>query len=286
MAHTILVTGATGTVGSEVLRLLKGRDGIQVRAALRNLQKKDSVAGPNVEPVLLDYDKPATFAAACQGADAIFIVPPFSPNGVEQAKAFIDAARAAGVRHVVKLSVIRSIGDITVRRWHEAINDHLKKSGMTWTILLPGGFMQNFVETAAPGPDGNLYAPAGDSASAFIDVRDIAEVAAKALTEPGHVGREYTLTGPADVSYAEVAAMMSEASGRAIRFVDVPESAARQGMLAAKMPEWVVDAILEIHAAARGKHGSEITTTVADVVGHPSRTFREFARDYAASWKS
>ena len=292
MARTILVTGATGTVGGEVLRLLAGRPGIEVRAAVRDLKKGAALAAPGVDLmtfdcVLFDYAKPETFPAACHGAEAIFLVAPFTPNGAEQAKGLIAAARAAGVKHIVKLGVSRSLGNITAGRWHAAIDAALKDSGVAWTILLPGGFMQNFVEGSAPRPDGNMYLPVGNAKASFIDVRDIAEVAVKALTEPGHEGREYTLTGPEDVSYAEAAAMMSDASGRQIRFVDVPEAAARQGMLASGyMPEWLVDVILELNAWFKSSGGSEITSTVEDLLGRPARTFRDFARDYAAHWKA
>jgi uncharacterized protein YbjT (DUF2867 family) len=285
MARTILVTGATGTVGSEVLRLLAGRDGILVRAAVRDLSKSASLAAPGVEPVWFDYNKPEALSPACRGVDSIFMVSPFTPDGVAQSLALLIAAREAGVKHVVKLSVTRSLADITVGQWHAAIDDALKKSGMAWTILLPGGFMQNFVETTAPQPDGGMYLPVGNAKGAFIDTRDIAAIAAKALTEPGHEGKEYTLTGPEDLSYTEVASIISEASGRHIRFVDVPEAAAREAMLGAHMPEWLVDVILELHAWSKAGSGGEITTTVQEVLGRPAHTFREFARDYADHWK-
>ena len=286
MARTILVTGATGTVGSDVLRGLAGRADVQVRAAVRDKEKSAALAGPNVELVWFDYTMPETLGTASRGADAVFMVPPFSPDGVAQSLEFLTAARESGVKHVVKLSVIHSLSGITVGKWHAAIDEALKKSGMAWTILLPGGFMQNFVETSAPRPDGNMYLPVGNSKGAFIDTRDIAAIAVKALTEPGHEGKEYTLTGPEDLSYTEVAAIMSEASGRQIRFVDVPPEAARQGMLAAHMPEWMIDVILEINAWAKASQGGEITTTVKDVLGRPAHTFREFARDYAEHWKA
>ncbi len=282
MARTILVTGATGTVGSDVLR---GLSRVQVRAAVRDKEKSAALAGPNVELVWFDYTKPETLGTASRGADAVFMVPPFSPDGVAESLEFLAAARESGVKHVVKLSVIRSLGDTTVGKWHAEIDEALKKSGMAWTILLPGGFMQNFVRGSAPRPDGNMYLPVGSAKSAYIDTRDIAAVAVKALTEPGHEGKEYTLTGPEDLSYAEMAAIMSEASGRQIRYVDVPPEAARQGMLSAHMPEWMVDAILEINAWAKASKGGEITTTVQDVLGRPPHTFREFARDYADRWK-
>ena len=281
MPKTILITGATGTVGSEVLRQLAGREGIRICAAVRDLSKS-----PGVDAVLFDYDKPETLPTACRSADAIFMVAPFTPQGVEQSQALLDAACTAGVKHVVKLSVTRSLAGITVGRWHATIDAALKNSGMAWTILLPGGFMQNFVETSMLRPDGGIYLPVGNAQLAFIDIRDIAAVAVKALTEPGHEGREYALTGPAEVSYAEAAAVMSEVSGRQIRFVDVPESAARQAMLGAHMPEWLVDVMMELHAWSKANRESEITTTVQDVLGRPARTFREFARDYADHWKA
>ena len=282
MVRTILVTGATGTVGSDVLR---GLAGVQVRAAVRDKAKAAALAAKGVELVSFDYSKPASFRPACRGVDAIFMVPPFTPDGVAQSLEFLAAARESGVKHVVKLSVIHSLSGITVGKWHAAIDEALKKSGMAWTILLPGGFMQNFVKGSAPRPDGNMYLPVGNAKSAFIDTRDIAAIAATALTEPGHEGKEYTLTGPADISYPEAAAIMSEASGRQIRFVDVPPEAARQAMVTAQMPEWMIDVILELNAWAKASQGGEITTTVKDVLGRPAHTFREFARDYADRWK-
>ncbi len=286
MARTILVTGATGTVGSDVLRGLGGREGVQVRAAVRDKEKATALAGPGVDLVWFDYNKPESMGPACRGVDAIFMVSPFTPDGVAQSLEFLRAAREAGVKYVVKLSVTPSLRDITVGKWHAAIDEALKKSGMAWTILLPGGFMQNFVKTSAPRPDGNMYLPVGNSKGAFIDTRDIAAVAVKALTEPGHEGKEYALTGPEDLSYTEIAAIMSEVSGRQIRFVDVSPEAARQGMVAAHMPEWMIDVILELNAWAKGSQGGEITTTVKDVLGRPPHTFREFARDYADRWKT
>ncbi len=285
MAKTILVTGATGTVGGDVLRGLAGRKDVQVRAAVRDKEKSAALAGPNVELVWFDYTMPETLGVASRGADAVFMVPPFSPDGVAESLEFLQAASESGVKHIVKLSVIRSLSGTTVGKWHGTIDEALKKSGMAWTILLPGGFMQNFVNGSAPRPDGNMYLPVGNAKVAYVDTRDIAAIAVKALTEPGHESKEYTLTGPADLSYSEMAAIMTEASGRQIRHVDVPPEAARQGMLSAHMPEWMADIILEINAWAKASKGGEITTTVKDVLGRPAHTFREFARDYADRWK-
>ena len=294
MARTILVTGATGNRGLGSLALARRScDGIHVRAAVRDLKKGAALAAPGVEPILFDYDKPDTFAAACQGVDAVFLVAPFacrSRTGSSRPRSRSPAARAAGVGHIVKLGVSRSLGDITVGRWHAAIDAALKDSGVAWTLLLPGGFMQNFLKNSAPHPDGNMYLPVGDAKASFIDVRDIAEVAPmKALTEPGASrAEEYTLTGPEDVSYAEAAAMMSEASGRQIRFVDVPEAAARQGML--RLPAtcrngwWMSSSNWNAWFKASGGSGNYL-----DRPGCPrasaSHLPRLRARDYAQHWK-
>src|ERR1700681_3850294 len=284
--RTILVTGATGTVGSEVLRLLTGREGIQVRAAVRDQSKAARLAAPNVYPVGFDYKKRESLSPACRGAHSIFLVAPLTPDGAPEALALLLAAQEAGVKHVVKLSVTQSVRDTTVGQWHAAIDDPLKKSSLAWTILRPGGFMQNFVEGSAPQPDGGMYLPVGSAKAAFIDTRDIAAVAAKALTEPGYTGKESELTGPEPIAYSEVAAIMSEVSGRQIRFVDVPESAARQAMLGQHMPDWMVDLILELCAWNKAGRAGEVNTTMADILGRPAHTFREFARDYADHWKA
>lgn len=286
MSKVILVTGATGTVGSHVLAELAGRAArkdLNLRAAVRDLSKFALV--PGADPVLFDYAKPETFPGALNGVDSVFMVAPFTPDGVEQAKAFIKAAKTAGVKQIVKLSVIRSVSEITVGRWHAAIDQALKDSGIAWTILLPGGFMQNFLEGSAPRPDGTMCLPVGDAKAAFIDVPDIAAVAAKALTETGHEGKEYTLTGPAAISHAEVAAEISKAAGRQIRFVDVPEEAAKKAMLDAHMPPWLVDVLVELSAWTKANGGAQVTNTVSELLGRPARTFAQFAKDNADHWK-
>jgi uncharacterized protein YbjT (DUF2867 family) len=186
---------------------------------------------------------------------------------------------------VVKLSVTHSVRDTTVGQWHAAIDDPLKKSSLAWTILRPGGFMQNFVEGSAPQPDGGIYLPVGSAKAAFIDTRDLAAVAVKALTESGHVGKEYELSGPEALAYSDAAGIMSEVSGREIHFMDVPESAARRAMLDQRMPGWMVGLILELCAWNKAGLAGEINTTVADILGRSAHTFREFARDYADQWK-
>jgi uncharacterized protein YbjT (DUF2867 family) len=146
--------------------------------------------------------------------------------------------------------------------------------------------MQNFLRTSAPRPDGAMYAPLEDSKTAYIDVRDIADVATRCLTESGHEGKAYTLTGPEAIGMQEVAAILSDVTGRSIRYVNIPESAAREAMHGANMPAWMVDMILDISATSRNGHAASVTPTVREVTGNPARTFRQFAQDNAKAWKS
>ena len=287
MARTILVTGATGTVGGQVLLKLAGREGVDVRAAVRD-PRSVAMAAANVTPVKFSYEDAATMQSACAGVDAVFWVAPVTQNMVELASAFLAAASAAGVPHIVKLSVT-GVDDPTpmlVAQWHRDMEAALRATGIPWTSLRPGGFMQNFLGNAAPRPDGNMYAPLGESKTSYIDVRDIANVAVHCLTEPGHIGKAYEMTGPEALTMTQVAAIIGEVSGRQIQFVDIPEEAARQAMLGAKMPSWMVEMILNIQAYSRNGHAEAVTSTVKDVTGNAPITFRQFAWDNAKAWQT
>src|SRR5207248_7969217 len=159
--------------------------------------------------------------------------------------AFVDAAKHASVRRIVKLSAIGVGGEIqfTVGKRHAANEQHIRESGVAFTFLRPNSFMQNFI-TYFPPRNGAIYLPWGNGTASFVDTRDIASVAAKALTSHGHGGRIYTLTGPATLGIAEVALILSEVTGREFKYVDVPEAAARDGMLQAGVPPWQVELVL------------------------------------------
>ena len=285
MPQIIFVTGATGTVGSQVINELAGKPGIHVRATIRDFMKAAKVGRAGVETVMFDFGRPDDYRPLLKGVDSVFLVPPFHPWGVEQANVFIDTCHAQRVRHVVKLSVIETCKDITVGRWHSAIDEHLKKSGMKWTILQPTSFMQNLLENSGPREDDYIHMPAGDAKTAFIDTRDIAAVAALALTQPGHEGKAYTLTGPEAFDYKEVAEILSDATGRMIRYLDVSHSEACQEMIDENLPEWVIDVMMELRSWTAEGGASQITTTVQDLLGRPGRTLKDFATEFANHWK-
>jgi uncharacterized protein YbjT (DUF2867 family) len=287
MTTTILVTGATGTIGSHVVAALADQPDVRVRAAVRSGEKGKGLPGANVTPVDFDYDQPATIAAALAGADKVFLLTPFSDKQAELGKRLVDAAAKAGVKHVVKLSAIGCEHEpgIQLGRWHRAVEKHLEASGLAWTFLRPNNFFENFVGYYPPGKDGNIYLPWGTAACSFMAGADIAAVAAKALTTAGHEGKAYALTGPEAITIAQAASAIGEVSGRKVAYVDVPEAAAKKAMLDLGMPGWMVDAMMELHAVDKAGYAAAVTDTVPKLLGRPAMTFLEFARKHAKAWK-
>ena len=283
---TILVTGSTGTIGSRVVAQLAKAQGVTVRAAVRAAEKLKTTA-PNVKPVTFEYEKPETMRAALEGVDAVFLLTPFANNQVELGKSLVDAAKAAGVKRIVKLSAMGCEHEpgIQLGRWHRAVEKHIEASGIAWTFLRPNNFFENFVNYYPPQKDGNLYLPFGTAACSFIAADDIAEVAAVALTKPGHERKAYVLTGPEAITIERAAKAIAEVSGRAIKYVDVPEAAAKQGMLGAGMPEWMVDAMMELHAIDKAGYAAAVTDEVPRLLGRKATSFSAFAQKNASAWK-
>lgn len=279
MSNTILVTGATGTVGKQVLKALAGKAGVNVLAAVRSAAKSDALRTSGVTPVDFDWNNPESIAAALSGVDRVFLLTPFQPDQVELAKGLIDAAKAAGVKHIVKLSASGADAEpgIQLGRWHRQVEKILEASGVPFTVVRPATFMENFVNYYPPGPDGNIYLPLGNGAVSFIAARDIGEVSAKLLTDPveEHAGRFYEITGGEALTVEQVAAILSEKQGRAVKFVDVPEEAARKAMLDMQMPSWAVDAMLELHAISKAGYASGVTDGVQKILGRPPTRFAD-----------
>jgi uncharacterized protein YbjT (DUF2867 family) len=209
-------------------------------------------------------------------------------NQVEMCNRFVDQAKQAGVKHIVKLSAFGCDMEpgILLGRAHRAVEKYVEASGLAWTFLRPNNFMQNFIHFHAPDKQGNIYLPWGNGAVSFIAAEDIGAVAARALSSEGHAKKAYTLTGPEALTVAEAAETLSQATGRTIKYVDVPEEAARKAMLDMGMPKGAVDGLMELHAIDKAGYAATVTTTVRDVTGRPAKTFKEFARENAAKWKA
>ena len=288
MSETILVTGATGTVGSEVIKALATTEA-RVRAGVHSLIKGDRFRiFPEVELVEIDFARPESLRVAFTGVTKVFQITPFTPEQVAIGKQLIDAAKQAGVQQVVKLSTSGADAEpgIQLGRWHREAEKYLENSGISYTLLRPTSFMQNFINYQGHSiqQEDKIYQPVGEGKVGYIDVRDIADVARIVLTEPGHEEKAYELTGPEAISVAQVAATLSEVTGRSITYVDVPEEATRQAMSGAHLPDWMIDGMMELNAIIKAGYAANVTNTVEKLTGQAPRTFAAFAHDYAASF--
>ncbi|MEU2338604.1 NAD(P)H-binding protein [Streptomyces sp. NPDC013172] len=279
MDGMILVTGATGTIGSDLVRQLAER-GAKVRALTRDPASARVPTG--VEVVRGDYTDPASVHAAFTGATAAFLLRPPGPDAGEDA-ALVAEARAAGVERLVKLSAIGT-GDPAVGPsglWHVAGEQALRESGGEWTVLRPSSFASNTL-TWIPALRAGEPVPnmTGDGASGVIDPRDIAEVAVRALLEAGHAGRTYTLTGPEAISVPGQAAVLAEVLGRPVPTRDLSEAGTRDFLRTAwGMDGSRADGVLTGVAFVRAGGNAVVTGDVLEVLGRPARPFRTWAED-------
>jgi uncharacterized protein YbjT (DUF2867 family) len=284
----ILVTGGTGLNGQELLRVLSAK-GVAVRALVRNPAKAEAIAAlPNVEIVQGDMARPETLAAGLRGVDRAMLISSSDPMMLDVQTNFIDAAKQAGVKHVVKLSGIMPELDSAFRfaRMHGEIEKRLEASGMAFTHLRAGEFMPAyFRQVPNITAKGAMFLPMEEARIASIDVGDIAEIAAKVLTGSGHEGKTYPLTGPEALTMTEVAEKLSAAAGKTIRYVNVPPEAARQAQLAAGMPPYLADALFELFAERRNGKEAKVWPDAALLLDRRPTSFDEFARRNAAVFR-
>ncbi len=282
----ILVTGGTGEVGSEVLRLLS-QAGIPARALTRNLQKAQTL--PGITWVAGDLAKPETLATAFEGVKTVFLLTHYFEDMVALQQNAIAAARAAGITHVVKVSAFAASdhSKAPIGRWHYEVEKELQASGMGWTMIRPHHFMQNLLAQAEyVVKDGAIYSPSGDGKIPYVDARDVAAVAFVTLTQPGHHGKTYVVTGSEAMSYRQASEIIGGVIGKKLRFVDESPEDARARRIREGVPPAVIESILAIGAYQRaGGKTVTITATVADLTGRPPRTVAEFAREHAAAFR-
>jgi uncharacterized protein YbjT (DUF2867 family) len=284
----ILVTGATGITGSEIVRRLSAR-GVPVRALTRSRAKAAALSAlPNVEIAEGDMARQETLAAALRDVDRAILISAADGAMVVIQSNFIDAAKNAGVSYVVKLSGIMPELDSPFRfaRMHGEIERKLEASGMAFTHLRAGEFMTAyFRQVPAIVAKGALFLPMEDAKIASIDIGDLAEIAAEVVTGAGHAGKIYPLTGPEALTMAEVAERLSAATGRPIRYVNVAPEDAKRAQLAAGVPAYMADALAELFAERRRGKEANVSDVIPRIFGRRPTSFGEFAARNAAIFR-
>jgi uncharacterized protein YbjT (DUF2867 family) len=283
-AGPILVTGATGNTGRAIVDALVER-GASVRAMVRAEADRGKLR-PEVEGVVADFDDSAAIEAALDGAERAYLVTPSSEQAEQRQKRFADLAAKAGTGHLVVLSQLGAQERSPDRflRYHGAVEEHVRDLGIGYTFLRPNLYFQGLLTFAGSiSAEGTFYAPIGDAPVSAVDVRDIAAVAAVALTESGHEGATYTLTGPEGITHAQIAAALTAALGRTVTFTDVPPQAFAVS-IRQLLPPWQVDGLIEDYAHYRRGEAAAVSPVVEEVTGRAPHSIDQFARDYAAAF--
>jgi uncharacterized protein YbjT (DUF2867 family) len=255
---------------------------------VRDPDRARRLFGDGVEVTVGDFADPDSVRAALEGVETVFLSCADDPRRVEWETSAIDAAAAAGVRRIVKLSTVGAAPGAPVAfwDWHGRVEQHLREADVSAVVLQSSFYMTNLLTTAGQvAHELRLYAPAGDARVAMIDPRDVGAAAAAVLTTAGHDGQTYVLTGPEAITYAEVAVRLSAAIGRPVDFVDVPDEGAQRAMIEAGLPGFVAEQLGKIFQQLRRGVGAQVTDTVERLTGGPPRDFAAFARDYARLFK-
>jgi len=280
----ILITGASGNVGREVLKQI-AQTGVRVRAAFQSAAKA-AVAPSGVEIVIVDFNQPDTLRAALDGIDRVFLVgPPTSDLPALERKA-VDEIRRSGAPHIVKLSAMGGRTAIFPRQ-HTDSEDYIKSSGLPYTFLRPNGFMQNFV-TYSSGTitaQNAIYGSQGEGKVSHIDIRDIAAVAVRILTGDGNKGAAYTVTGPEALTNTRIAEILSDDVGREIKYVNLTDDQYKQAVIGAGVPEWSANAVTDLQRFYREGGASTVTRDVEQLLGRKPISFEQFSRDYKEAFQ-
>ena len=283
----ILVIGATGKIGKDVVKGLNA-NGEQVRAMVRDLEKAKAAQEPGVEYVTGELEKPETVMAALQSSEKAFLLSPESEQMPELHGKFAAAAKDAGVRHLVRLSILPANPDapIPLAKWHGEADRAVMDSGVPYTVLRPSYFMQNSLGGGATvASDGAIYSAMGDGKAGQIDTRDIADVAVAVLTSEGHGGQSYILTGPEALSMTEVAARLSSALGKTIEYVNLTPDKLTARMVATGVPDWRAEVWVKLAGMIGLGIASMVTPAVKEVLGREPASIDQFAKDFAAEFE-
>lgn len=276
----ILVTGATGTIGSRVAEALR-KDGASVRVGVRTPSKAQDLAARGLEVVALDFDRPETVTAAVQGVDRIFLLTPFIEHFLGQVEAVVNAAKAAGVKFILRMSALGANPDSSdrVTREHGQCEQRVQQSGLGWAILQPTFFQDNFINFQGQVivATGAFYGCSAGQRTAYIASEDIAASAAAILRSPdAHQGKTYVLTGPNAHTDVEVASIVGDILGRPVNYVDLPPEHFKGGLLQQGAPAWMVEHITHLEGYKSRGEAAATAPSVKTLTGRDPEPLRSF----------
>ena len=287
---TVLVIGATGNIGKEIVSALSRRGGCEVLAAARDARKAEAQlqALSHVRAVELDMERPETLPRALAGVDTLVQVSPLSPQMGAQTQRLVAAAKQAGVTRAVRCSLM-GVGEpdpIAEATWHAQADQAIQDSGLRFTFLRPNQYFQNFIGPRAINTvrsQGTLSLPLADSRVSNIDTRDLGEVAAQVVLDRtgAHDGKAYTLTGGEAHTMAQLADALGAALGKPVQYVAVAEEQFRQGLLGAGVPTVITDAILGWFSYCRAGRAERVSADTERLLGRKPRALADFVRDHA-----
>jgi len=290
--ESILVTGASGNIGSEVVKqLLAVTPAVSIKAAVHSRQNVKNVKdGDRVKVIPIDYNELDTLREALKDVDKLFLLTPDVPNAPDLASNAVSEAKKVGIRHIVKQSVMGADleADVGTMRLHCQVEKIIEQSGIPFTFLRPNEFMQNFINFYRPSIKGNnaFYIPLEDAKVSLVDVRDIAAIAVESLIdEDKHKNKTYLITGPEALSYHQVAEVLSNATGRKISYVNISEEEAKAAMKEIGMSDWLIITVSELSDYFRKGKASEVSPAVEEVTGRKPISFSQFANDYADAFR-
>ena len=280
----ILFTGLTGAVGTEIVKLLP-EFGIQARGLVRDPAKADLIKAAGVDVITGDLGDPVAIKEALQGCDKAFLLMANSREQLDLEISFVDAARASGVRYLVKMSANGANSNSTslLKRYHGDSEQHIRDSGLSYTLVRPNYFMQNMFHVAAGIIDQDKYfMPMRDGQVGIIDVRDVARFILTVLTSPGHENKTYEITGPELVSFHDIAGQLSEVMGREIRYVDVPAEDFKESLSQWVPDDWYVETVSDMFKLTAQGRGALLNDIYTQVTGRAPTTLRQFFQDYSS----
>ena len=292
----VLVTGATGDIGNLLVSELSA-SGVPVRAMCRRPRQVADFRSRGVVATLGSFEDPASLRAAMAGCRQLFLLAPSGPEQFERDRDAIDAAVAAGVEHVVKVSTLDANPNSAIpwARDHARADRYLQDSGLAWTRLQPGAFTKNLLAQAQLIRRGLLPQTSGHGATAWVDVADIAAVAARVLTDPAvrggrhDDGRAYLLTGDRPLSYPEVAEVLTSVLGHRVRYVHVPAPLFYGVLRLSGAPAWQARGLVHqfVDVVRRGHDNGRVTSSaIPDLLGRPAISVADFARAHASDLRA